>query len=203
MCGRSHNSLTCSAPAPPCCQCCVLFEFHSANGECHPTSVHPTSEKPSIHLKPRKPKPSPRNQLYTPGRFQIPLSLNNVASDIKSTSRIHTHNTNPQTPSMFTKLKRIRAQPTHAHNTITAKRNQNKSQTNHIKPGRKRQAGRKLRLTLRRGETHRVEKRGDEARSGTMRKFQTGGCRVLCNGREEDTSPCARPLVFDFKLWRR
>ena len=23
-----------------------------------------------------------------------------------------------------------------------------------------------------------------------------------CNGREEDTSPCALPLVYDFKLWR-
>ena len=80
----------------------------------------------------------------------------NVASDIKSTFRIHTHNTNPQTPKMFTKLKRIQAQPTHAHNTITAKRNQKKSQTNHIKPRRKRQSGRKLRLTSRTGETHRV-----------------------------------------------
>ena len=154
MYGRNQNSLT--SPAPPCCQCRVLFEFHRTNGECHPTSVHPTSEKPSIHLKPLKPKPSPRNQLYTPGRFQIPLLLNNVASHIKSTSRIHTHNTNPQTPNTFTKLKRIQAQPTHTHNTITAKRNQKKPQTNHIKPRRKRQSGRKLRLTLRVGETHRV-----------------------------------------------
>ena len=156
MYGRSQNSLTCSAPAPPSCQCCVLFEFHSTNGECHPTSVHPTSEKPFIHLKSLKPKPSPRNQLHTPGQFQISLLLNNVASDIKSTSRIHTHNTNPQTPNTFTKLKRIQVQPTHAHNNITAKRNRKKSQTNHIKPGRKRQSGRKLRLTMRRGETHRV-----------------------------------------------
>ena len=115
-------------------------------------------KKPSIHLKPLKPKPQPRNQLYTPGRFQIPLLLNNVASDIKSTSPIHTHNTNPQTPNTFTKLQRIQAQPTHAHNTITAQRNQKKSQTNHIKPRRKRQSGRKLRLTLRIGETHRVSK---------------------------------------------
>ena len=31
---------------------------------------------------------------------------------------------------------------------------------------------------------------------------QTGGCRVPCNEREEDRSPCALPFVFDFKLWR-
>ena len=29
-----------------------------------------------------------------------------------------------------------------------------------------------------------------------LTKFQTGGCRALCNGREEDTSLCALPLVF-------
>ena len=111
MYGRSQNSLTCSAPAPPCCQCRVLFEFHNTNAECHPASVHPTSEKPSIHLKPLKPKPQPRNQLYTPGRFQIPLLLNNVASDIKSTSRIHTDNTNPQPQTRLRNYKESRPNP--------------------------------------------------------------------------------------------
>ena len=104
---------------------------------------------------------TPKTQTLTQKPIYIvwPISnsaLNNVASDIKSTSRIRTLNTNPQTPNTFTRLKGIQAQPTHAHNTITAKRNQKKSQTNHIKPRRKRQSGRKVRLTLRIGETHRV-----------------------------------------------
>ena len=50
------------------------------------------------------------------------------------TYRVHSESIHiiqtPQSPNTFTKLKGIQAQPTHAHNTITAKRNHKRTTSN-------------------------------------------------------------------------